>query len=161
MENFSLRSGLKIHTPHISESFYPIVPEKYITIHTEDHPSKQWDHFQTCIDTLKPFLDKQNISIIEVGYNKTPLNGVTSIKNGAGLNQTAYVIKNSLLHMGPEGLFIQLASYYKKPLVALFSNTSPTYCRPLWGESPCEILLEAERQGNKPSYTGPKKIPKP
>ena len=93
MENFSLRSGLKIHTPHISEAFYPIVPEKYITIHTEDHPSKQWDHFQTCIDTLKPFLDKQNISIIEVGYNKAVLNGVTSIKNGAGLNQTAYVIK--------------------------------------------------------------------
>ena len=54
--------------------------------------------------------------------------------------------------MGPEGLFIQLASYYKKPLVALFSNTSPTYCGPLWGESPREILLEADRQGNKPSY---------
>tara|TARA_Y100000310_G_C20619242_1_gene782359 strand:- start:124 stop:1311 length:1188 start_codon:yes stop_codon:yes gene_type:complete len=152
IENFSLCSGLKTHSPLISETFYPIVPKKYITLHTEDHPSKQWDHLQPCINILKPFLDEQGISIIELGYNKVPLDGVISIKNAAGLNQNAYVIKNSLLHMGPEGLFIQLASYYQKPLVALFSNTSPDYCRPLWGDPSKEIFLEAQRNGNKPSY---------
>tara|TARA_R100000008_G_scaffold9331_1_gene4769 strand:+ start:740 stop:1903 length:1164 start_codon:yes stop_codon:yes gene_type:complete len=157
VDTFSLRAGLKQGSAHLEESFYPLIPHKYITIHTEDHPSKQWDHFQHCINILKPALDAAGISIVEVGYNKYPLSGTLSIKNSATLNQTAYVIKKSLLHIGPEGLFIQIASHYDLPLIALFSNTSAEYCGPRWGTSTNQITLEPSRNGEKPSYQADEK----
>lgn len=153
IENLSLRSGLKIDKPSVEELFFPIVPEKYITIHTEDHQSKQWDHIQSCIDLLRPILDKENIVIVEIGYNQVPLRGVMSVKNVTTLNQAAYIIKNSLLHIGTEGLFIQMASAFNSPLISLFSNTSIEYAGPRWGDGDNEILIESHIPKGKRSYS--------
>ena len=67
VENMSNSLGLKQNSPYIDESFFPVTPEKYITISTENHQSKQWDHFQEFINLIQPYLNKQDIKIIEIG----------------------------------------------------------------------------------------------
>ena len=134
VESLSLSSGLKINKPFIDELYFPIPSEKYITFCTEDHQSKQWDHFQECIDILTPILKKHNIDIIEIGENKQKYNNVMSVKGVTNANQWAYIIKKSIGHLGPENFMSQLCSLFNIPFVALFSNTDPEYAAPIWSK---------------------------
>jgi len=157
VDSLSLSSGLRISKPCIDPAFFPLVPEKYITINTDKHQSKQWDHTQEFIDLLNPFLQSKNISIVELGWNEHQLQNVYSIKNAANPRQAAFVMQNSLLHVGPEGFFTQLASFYKKPFVSLFSNTTAEFSKPRWskGDSTSylrEIIIESSRNNLKPSF---------
>lgn len=157
VESLGLSSGLKVSRPSIQESFFPIVPDRYITFHTENHQSKQWDHFQEWINLIKPYLDKKGIALVELGWNEVKFSGQNSALKNIDPKHAAYILRHSLLHVGPENFLIQLASFYKKPLVALFSNTPIDYARPLWGDHDDkqknrECLIEAPRMGTKPSF---------
>lgn len=147
-------TGLKSSSPFINSSFFPVVPEKYITISTENHQSKQWDHFQEYIDTIYPILKKNNISIIEVGHNNVNLKNVISLKGATNSNQWSYVVKKSLLHVGPENFISQLASFHSKPFIAFFSNTTPEYSWPTWSNEKNQIPIQANLNGKKPSFMG-------
>ena len=110
IENLSLSSGLQARRPVLSESFFPVVSERYITIHTENHQSKQWDHLQEFIDLIKPILKKENIQIIELGWNKVPLGNIDFSIKQADPKQAAYIISKSLLHLGVENLLVIMVS---------------------------------------------------
>lgn len=155
----SLSSGLNPRSPRIEKSFFPVVAEKYITLHTESSQPKQWNHIQEFVALITPYLNKKNISIIELGWNDQSIPGITSLKNITDPKQAAYIMGNSLLHVGPENFLIQLASFYKKPFVALFSNTTPKHSLPTWGDDDPtsylrEIPVESSRGKNKPSFSG-------
>lgn len=156
IENLSLSSGLKSRKPFLVENFFPVVPDHYITLHTENHSSKQWDHIQEFIDTIKPFLAKKNIKIIELGWNDLSLNNIDySIKNTDPRN-TAYIISKSMLHVGVENFLTQLSSHYDVPCVSLYSNTSPEVFAPAWGSkldyrSNC---IFPHLPNHKPTYMG-------
>ena len=156
IENLSLSSGLQARRPLLSESFFPVVAERYITIHTENHQSKQWDHLQEFIDLIKPILKKENIQIIELGWNKVPLGNIDFSIKQADPKQAAYIISKSLLHLGVENFLTQLASFYDTPCVSLYSNTSPDVFPSLWGENfdYQSSSLVADLKGLKPSYMG-------
>ena len=159
VDSLSLSSGLKARRPRIEESFFPLVPEFYITINSDRSQPKHWDHMQEFINIISPHLSKKNISIVELGWNEHPLSGVISLKNVTDTKHASYIVKNSLLHIGPEGFFSQLASFHSRPFVALFSNTTPLHSMPLWGaDDPSsylrEISVESSRHNNKPSFAG-------
>lgn len=154
IETLSAFSGLKSSKPFIEPSFFPVVPEKYITISTENHQSKQWDHFQEYIDIIYPILNKNNISIVEIGQNKINLNNVIGLKGATGPNQWSYIIEKSLIHIGPENFLSQLASYHSRPFIAFFSNTTPEYSWPNWSNNDNQIAIQADLQGEKPSFSG-------
>ena len=155
VESVALSSGLKISKPQIESLFFPTVPQKYITFCSENHQSKQWDHLQEWIKLIKPYLDKENISIIELGANELSFEGVISLK-GVSPNHHSYIMERSLLHMGPENFLSHLASFHGIPYIALFSNTNPAYARPLWDSSHSQaLLLDPPRHGGaKPSFLG-------
>lgn len=132
VQNMSNCLGLESKKPFIQESFFPVTPEKYITICTENHQSKQWDHFQEYIDLIKPILHRDNIQIIEIGSNKIQLQKIISLKNVTSANQWSFIIKNSLCHIGPENFMSSLAAFYHVPSVSLFSNTTSNYSSPNW-----------------------------
>lgn len=159
VDSLSLSSGLKASKPRMEESFFPVVPKLYITINSDSSQPKRWDYMQEFINLVSPYLHKKNISIVELGWNDHSLSGITSLKNVTDPKQASYILKNSLLHVGPEGLFSQLASFHTIPFVALFSNTTPSYSMPIWGaddESSYlrEIAVESKRRNNKPSFSG-------
>lgn len=153
-EAMSLFSGLKSKKPFIEECFFPVIAEKYITISTENHQSKQWDHFQEYIDLIMPILNKHNIHIVEVGRNDVKLKSITILKTVTNENHWSFIVKNSLLHIGPESFISSLASYHNTPSITLFSNTSAEYSSPDWIASECEkIFINSLRDGVKPSFS--------
>ena len=153
VKNMSNSFGLKSKKPHIEESFFPVSPEKYITISTENHQSKQWDHFQEYINLIKPFLNKNNIQIVEVGANKVNLQSVISLKNITTPNQWSFIIKNSLCHIGPENFISSLAAYHNVPSISLYSNTTPDYSNPSWARKNYKTdIIESITQNKIPSF---------
>jgi len=155
IESLSLSTGLKIDKPFIDDSFFPIVAEKYITFCTEGHSSKQWDHFQEYIDLIFPIIEKNNIKIVEIGSNKKVFSKVTNLKGATNENHWSYIIKKSMLHIGPENLISQLCSLYNIPFIAFFSNTSPEYASPSWSKpSPDQIFIKGYKDGESPSFAG-------
>jgi len=154
VESLAVGAGLKSSRPFIEDSFFPIVPEKYITFCTENHQSKQWDHFQEYLDIISPILQKNNISIIEIGSNDVKLNGQINLKKVTGPNHWSYIIKKSLLHVGPENFISQIASFHNRPFIAFFSNTDPEYCAPLWSKPENQTLIQADLKSKKPSFLG-------
>lgn len=159
VEAMSLFSGLTSKRPAIEESFFPVVSKKYITICTENHQSKQWDHIQEYVDLLLPILKKENIDIIEVGKNKLHITGVIALKGATNENHWSFIIKNSLLHIGPENFIASLASYHNVPSISLFSNTSPEYAAPSWikDSSSKKIFVTPDIEEYKPSFSAEEK----
>jgi len=155
IENLSCSSGLKASKPHIHKSFFPIIPEKYITIHTENHQSKQWDHLQEFLDVIKPILNKENIKIIEVGWNKVKLTNIDYAVKDIDPRQVAYIISKSILHIGVENFLTQLASFYNTPCISLYSNTPSKIFHPLWGENLDykKWCIEPLGDSHRPSFT--------
>lgn len=155
VESLSLSAGLKSSKPTISDSFFPVVSEKYITLCTENHQSKQWDHFQEFINILTPIIKEHGVDIIEIGSNQVQLAGVSSLKGATTPNHWSYLVKNSLFHIGPENVMSHFASLHNTPQVVLFSNTSPEYSAPNWSSSPQhQCFVRANLKGNKPSFRG-------
>jgi|TARA_Y100000289_G_scaffold39202_1_gene38690 hypothetical protein len=155
VESMSLFSGLKSKRPLIEEAFFPVALDKYITICTENHQSKQWDHFQEYVNLILPILKKQNIGIVEIGKNQAHIGGVTILKGATNENHWSFIIKNSLLHIGPENFIASLAAYHNVPLISLFSNTSPEYAAPNWIDSSAEqIFVTPDIENHKPSFSG-------
>ena len=153
IESLTLSSGLKSSTPAVVGSFFPVVSQKYITICTENHQSKQWDHFQEFINILRPIVVEKGIEIIEIGANEVQLAGVVSLKGATNPNHWSYLIQNSLFHIGPESVMSHFASLHNTPQVILFSNTSPAYSAPNWSiQHPHQSFICANLKGKKPSY---------
>ena len=67
--------------------------------------------------------------------------------------QSAYVLKNSKLHLGIDSLPIHLASIYDIPIIALYSHIMASNANPYWSTSEKVILLESDKKGNRPSYS--------
>jgi hypothetical protein len=155
VESMSLFSGLKSTKPFIEETFFPVAFDKYITISSENHQSKQWDHFQEYINLINPILKKNNITIVEIGNNQVGLNNIAILKNITNQNHWSFIIKNSLLHIGPESFISSLAAYHNIPCISLFSNTSPEYASTSWiQDSPSnQIPVLPEIEKHKPSFS--------
>lgn len=157
IDSYATLTGSKISSPYIFESFFPLDSEKYITIqsHTQ-FDSRNYSYWQDVIDTLVPILQKNKISIIQIGVEGDPqLMNVKSIVGKTTINQLAYVIKNSIAHIGPDSLCTHLASHYDKPIVALFSSNHVEISKPIFGDpKKLKIIESYSRVGNKkPSFT--------
>lgn len=158
LETYSLLSSAKIDKPFIVEQFYPL-PDKYITIHgASGMPAKNWDYFQDLLDEIHEPLKLAGYEILQIGSKDDKklefcqhLLGLTSI------NQTAYILKNSSLHIGNDSFAIHICSANNIPVIGLYSISPPSVCGPYW-KSSNQICLESKYDG-KPSYN-PNENPK-
>ena len=153
VESYATNCGVKIHEPYIYEKFFPLDFDKYITFCNSNIPSQDYDYWGDVIVILKDELDKQGIKILQMGNSdsKKP-NHVFSACGTTNKNQDAYLIKNSLLHFGVDGYLSQLAGYYDKKLVCIYSNNYKNDVKPYWGDSGNQILIESDRGGRTPSF---------
>ena len=131
LERYSLHSGLKISKPFIDNSFFPITHDKYITFNTSTKiQSKHYDLWQEVIDLLTPFLNLENIKLIQIGDKKDPtLEGVHDFRGSMNFNQNAYVLKKSMLHFNVCDHYSYVSYNSNTPSVVLFSNEpSDSFC---------------------------------
>mgnify|MGYP003664895072 CR=1 FL=1 len=122
--------------------------------------SRNYDFLAEVINLIKKNLDDEGISIIQLGIKDDPqISGANDLRGRCSINQSAYIIKNSLLHFGVDSFLIHLCGYYDIPLVGLYSNMYKEQSGPYWGSKNNQILIESPKGGNKPSYA-PQESPK-
>lgn len=159
LETYSLQTGAKISKPFIVKNFYP-VPERYITIHNSSGMGgKNYDYFQDVVDEIFEDLEKLNIKIIQIGgIEDTPLERCVHLHGKTSYHQTAYIIQNSLLHIGNDSFPIHLASASNIPLISLYSVTTPEIAGPYFYKENAHCF-SPEYKGSKPSFN-PNENPK-
>lgn len=157
LDTYATNTGSTIDEPFIFTKYFPLPVEKYITLQTQTpYDSRNYEYWQEVIDILKPILEKNNIHIIHTGLkDDKKYNNVIDLLGQTNINQLAYIIKNSLLHLGADSFGVHLASYYDKPIVSLYSISNPNVAGPHFGDFRKHKLIKCyENVGNKkPSYS--------
>lgn len=155
IEQYSLATGAKIDKPFIETSFYPLPFDKYIVIENgyKDLPSRIYGMWNDIILHIKPYLDKENIHIVQIGNKDSEL--ITSsfdLRGKTSIKHQAYLLKKSLLHCSTNDFLLDVASHFNIPLVAMYGNTYAEIAKPFWGDSSKQTILESHRKGKKPSF---------
>ena len=160
LETYALSTGSKIKKPFINKKFFPVPFEKYITIqNSSGMQGKCYDYFQDVIDFIHEDLEKIGYKIIQIGSkDDRALKHVFHLQGQTNINQTAFILENSKLHLGNDSFAIHMCSAFGVPLVGLYSVTSPEIAGPFWKNNQ-QICLTPENL--KPSFNpneSPKKI---
>ena len=155
VETYALNCGLKIDKPFLLEKYYPTGLDKYITFQPfSKYESKSYDYWQEVIDFIHPELQKNGIQILQVGgKDEAPFKNCVHSQGLSSLQQTAYIVNHSMLHLGVDSFVTHLASGYNKKIVCLYSNTYANIARPYWTKKEDCILFEPDREKLKPSYS--------
>lgn len=164
LESYSLQTGAKISKPFIIKNFFP-TPDKYITIHNSSGMgAKNYDYFQEVIDRIFPYLEDKNIKIIQIGGDKDiSLDGCIHLHGKTSYHQTAFIIQNSLLHIGNDSFPVHIASAADIPIISLYSVTLPSIAGPVFNSKETfkenVFCFTPDFNGKKPSFN-PNENPK-
>ena len=161
VEQYALSCGVKIDKPSIDVSYFPVVPERYITLHASNRiQSKTYDYYNDVMHMLNPFLEKANIKVIQIGgQSEQRISYCIHHQGQTSIKQSAYILQNSMLHLGTDSFSIHVASGFNKKIVGLYSTLYKECCGPYWGDSKNHILLEPDRKKYKASFSD-KEYPK-
>lgn len=153
VEVYAKDLGVKIGKPHFKPHFFPILEDNYITIHNDSKvKSKDYDYWEDVISIVKK--EAPEINFIQIGSGGEPkIKNVKKFAATTSIKQSAYIIKNSLMHVGIDSLPVHIASSFDKPIVAIYAHTYPSTCCPVWGSTKNHTIIESHRNGNKPSYS--------
>jgi len=154
IETYATNCGLKIDRPYILEKYFPLNIDKYITFNPYSKPAKTYDYWADVLELIHPHLAKNGIQILQIGgKNERMLPHCLSVAGQTNINQVAYIVRNSMLHLGVDSFPVHMASSYNKKIVALYSSIKPENAGPYWGNKEDQIVIEPDRKGDKPSYS--------
>jgi hypothetical protein len=159
LDRYALATASKITKPFIVKNFFPVDAEKYITIqNSSGMPGKCYDYFQDVINFLYDKLSSNGYKIVQIGgANDTPLLKVINLQGKTNINQTAYIINNSSLHLGNDSFAIHMASAFDIPTVSLYSVTSPEIAGPYWDNKKINLYPNNWRPSFNPNES-PKRV---
>jgi hypothetical protein len=134
VETYSLSTGSKIKKPFIHKKFFPLPFDKYITIqNSSGMQGKSYDYFQEVVNFVYEDLEKFGYKIIQIGNkDDKPLTNVFNLQGQTNINQTAFILENSQLHVGNDSFAIHMCSAFDVPLIGLYSVSSPEIAGPFW-----------------------------
>jgi len=163
LEEYAKNLGVLISKPIISEHYFPIPENKYITIYSEENiQSKNYKYFNLVLELIAPIFQKENIKIIQIDCKKNSINGANKVLGGLSFKQYANILSNSLLHVGVDNVYSHYTSSKSIPLVNIFGNTYPSISNgywstsdskkdiaPIWDVKPCLNLQDPKSEINK------------
>jgi len=154
IERYATSCGVKIGKPYIYDTYFPLTAEKYISFQPfSKYPSKNYDYWDEVIAILHPFLQKENIQLVQIGAkDDKAINNTINLCGQTKISQAAYIIKNGLMHLGADSFASHIASGYGKKIVALYSNNNINNVKPYWTKPEDMILLEP-KLNKKPQYS--------
>jgi hypothetical protein len=154
IERYATSAGVKIDKPFIYDKIFPIPVEKYISFQPfSKYNSKNYDYWDEVIDIILPYLEKENIYIVQIGgKDDKPLKNCINFCGQTRISHAAFIIKNSLMHVGADSFGAHVASGYSKKIVAIYSNNNINNVKPYWTKKEDMVLLEPNRE-NKPNYS--------
>lgn len=161
VESFALSTGSTISHPEILCQFFPVGTDRYITVHpSSGMPAKNWAYFQELVDIIAPQLSEHGIGIVQIGTSGDPaLSNCIDTRGKCNLNQTAYILKNTMLHIGNDSFAVHVCSGFDRPLIGIYSISPSTICGPYFGSRTKQRCLHPDYKGNKPSFN-PNETPK-
>jgi hypothetical protein len=165
LERYATSCGVKIGRPYIYDSFFPLTVDRYISFQPfSKYPSKNYDFWQEVIDIIIPYLNKQNIKIVQLGVkDDKPFNSTLYLAGQTNISQAAFIIKNGIMHVGADSFAAHIASGYNKKIVAIYSNNNIENVKPYWSKDEDLVLINPKEGTKKPSYSAgenPKNINK-
>ena len=154
IERYATACGVKIDKPYIYDTFFPINVEKYISFQPfSKYPSKNYDYWDEVVAIILPYLKQSNITLVHIGAkNDKPINNTLNLCGKTTIPQAAYVIKNSIMHIGADSFAAHIASGYGKKIVALYSNNNINNVKPYWSK-PEDVILLSPNINKKPQYS--------
>jgi len=154
IETYALNCGLKIDKPYIYEKYCPLPFEKYISFQPySKYDAKSYDYWQEVVNQLFIKLQSQNIHIVQIGgKDEKSLENCYHLQGKTTIAQAAYIIKNSILHLGVDSFGVHIASHYDKKIVSLYSNSRPENAGPYFNKNSNYKIFEVDRN-KKPSYS--------
>lgn len=160
LETYALSTGSKISKPFINKKYFPLPVNKYITIQNSSGMNgKCYDYYQEVIDFIHADLEKMGYKIIQIGSKEDkPLKKVLNLQGQTNINQTAFILDNSSLHIGNDSFAIHMCSAFDVPLIGLYSVSSPEIAGPFW-KNDKQICLTPKNW--RPSFNpneSPKKV---
>jgi hypothetical protein len=147
LESYALNCGVKIDTPFIYEQFFALPFEKYVVF-----GDFRYRHYQEVIDIIHPKLMEKDIHILHLSQATNNLYSDTHSVKEFSPNQSAYIIRHSLACFGESSFFTDVASFYDKKVVCLYSNMYVNNTKPYWSSPKNTINLESNKQGDKPWF---------
>lgn len=161
LEEYAKNLGCNIGKPIIQKHFFPLKATKFITINGDFRiPAKNYEYYHLVIDLIKERFN--DIRVLQLGGSNKPIKGADRILDGLSFKQYAYILSRSLLHIGPDNVFMHYASSQNVPIVTLFGNvysevTEGYWSRPLlrenivapWEIKPCLSVEDPEKSIQK------------
>jgi hypothetical protein len=143
IESYAASSGLKIDKPFIKDIFFPLAEKKFITIDSSTSENGcMYNHWQDVVDTLAPYLQKNDISIIQLGSgDDRKLINVNRVAGLINLNQASYLIRHSLLHVGCDTTCNQIACSLDKKMITLLPSKTRRNLSPYWGDKNNQVFF--------------------
>jgi len=160
LEQYALACGVKIDQPFVETNYFPLPFSDYIIIHpASGMDAKNYDYYADVIELIYPLLQKNNIEIVQIGTKEDKiLPHCYAVNGNTSLGQSFFLIKNSLLLLGNDSFSSHVAGGFDVKLVSLYSNLYKECCKPYWGSPDNQILIQADRNGKKPSYAAQEEV---
>jgi hypothetical protein len=154
IERYATACGVKIGKPYIYDTFFPMPVDKYISFQPfSKYQSKNYDYWEEVIAIILPYLQKENIQLVHIGAKDDKnLNFCVNLCGQTSISQAAYIIKNSIMHIGADSFAAHIASGYGKKIVALYSNNNINNVKPYWSKDE-DVALLSPQINKKPQYS--------
>jgi hypothetical protein len=154
IERYATACGVKIDKPYIYDTFFPVNIEKYISFQPfSKYPSKNYDYWDEVVAIISPYLQQNNITLVHIGAkDDKAINNTLNLCGQTNISQAAYIIKNSIMHVGADSFAAHIASGYGKKIVALYSNNNINNVKPYWTK-PEDMVLLSPKVNKKPQYS--------
>lgn len=154
LESYALATGLKIGRQYLTEHFFPLPFTRYITLHASSGmQGKNWPFYGLAVEIIKPYLDKENIQIVQIGgKDDPPIQGCYHIMGKDNMGQGSYIVRNAMLHLGNDSVWGHRAGHLGVPLVQPWGSTSPANHSCFDADPEKTILLESHRRGHRPTF---------
>lgn len=154
VESYATSCGVKVGKPSIYARYFPMAVTDYVTIDCDARSqAKLYHYWQEVVDILVPALKESGLTLVQVGRkDDPPMKGCYDTRGQASLNQMAYILSNSKLHIGVDNFTADLAGFYNVKNVCVFSNSIPENSRPYW-DNENSVHIQSPKDGKKPSYS--------
>ena len=154
VEQYALACGAKIDKPYIYEKFAPLPFNKYITFSPYSKPSKNYDYWREVLFMLLNDFKKMGVNVVQLGIeDEKPIEGCYDMRGKLDINQTAYIVKRGLLHLGADSFPTHIASAFDKKIVSLYSNSPAQNCGPFFSNKDNVSAISSIKGDEKHSFS--------
>ena len=153
-ELYALSAGQSLDKINTVEKFYPGLPVSYIVVQPWSKPAKNYSWWDEVLDLIYPYLQKNNIELIQVGgKDERPLKYCKHTQGTTNWGQLQYIISKSKLVLCTDSVSAHLAGHYNKLLVDLISGNFKECVAPYFGDKSKQIILEPDRKLKNPMFS--------